>query len=116
MTLPRFLQFMQQRGGKSAGAIRVSLGLVSNFADVERFLAVRRRLPRPDAAALGALTFDDRQLPRHPRRQLTQIRRNRGDRKIAEQTFLCGSAISAVSCRVYFRLPVWYRSAAILAW
>ena len=29
---------MQQRGGKSAGAIRVSLGLASNFADVERFL------------------------------------------------------------------------------
>ena len=42
-------EVMQHRGGKSAGAIRVSLGLASNFADVERFLAVRRRLPRPDA-------------------------------------------------------------------
>ena len=49
MTLPRFLQVMQQRGGKSAGAIRVSLGLVSNFADVDRFLRLRRRLPRSDA-------------------------------------------------------------------
>ena len=29
---------MQHRGGKSAGAIRVSLGLASNFADAERFL------------------------------------------------------------------------------
>ena len=38
MTLPRFLQMMQQRGDKSAGAIRVSLGLASNFADVDRFL------------------------------------------------------------------------------
>jgi molybdenum cofactor sulfurtransferase len=38
ITLPPFLQVMQQRGGKSAGAIRVSLGLASNFADVERFL------------------------------------------------------------------------------
>jgi len=34
ITLPRFLQIMQHRGGKSAGAIRVSLGLASNFADV----------------------------------------------------------------------------------
>ena len=49
MTLPRFLQVMQQRGGKSAGAIRVSLGLASNFADVDRVPAVRRRVPRPDA-------------------------------------------------------------------
>ena len=38
MTLPRFLQVIHHRG-KSAGAIRVSLGLVSNFADVERFVA-----------------------------------------------------------------------------
>ena len=32
MTMPRFLQFIKHRGGKSAGAIRVSLGLASNFA------------------------------------------------------------------------------------
>ena len=38
MTLPRFLQVIQHRGGKSAGAIRVSLGLVTNFSDVWRFL------------------------------------------------------------------------------
>ena len=37
MTLPRFLQVIHHRG-KSAGAIRVSLGAVSNFADVERFV------------------------------------------------------------------------------
>ena len=49
MTLPRFLQVMQHRGGKSAGAIRVSLGLVSNFADVERFVAFAAALPRSDA-------------------------------------------------------------------
>src|SRR5262249_40059995 len=29
MTLPHFVQFMQHRGGKSAGAIRVSLGIAS---------------------------------------------------------------------------------------
>ena len=38
ITLPRFLEVVQHRDGKSAGAIRVSFGLVSNFADVERFL------------------------------------------------------------------------------
>ena len=37
MTMPRFLQIIQHRGGKSAGATRASLGLVSNFADVYRF-------------------------------------------------------------------------------
>jgi hypothetical protein len=34
ITRPRVLQVMPQRGGKSAGANRVSLGLASTFADV----------------------------------------------------------------------------------
>jgi selenocysteine lyase/cysteine desulfurase len=39
LNLARFVRFLQSRGdGKSAGAIRVSLGLVSNLSDVERFL------------------------------------------------------------------------------
>ena len=38
MSLPRFLQFITHRGGKSAGAIRVSVGIASNFADVQRFV------------------------------------------------------------------------------
>jgi selenocysteine lyase/cysteine desulfurase len=38
MTLPRFLQVIQHRGGKSAGASRVSLGLASNFSDVDAFV------------------------------------------------------------------------------
>ena len=42
MTLPRFLQIITHRGGKSAGAIRVSLGLASNFADVH---TLRRSSP-----------------------------------------------------------------------
>jgi hypothetical protein len=33
----RFLRLMQGRGHKSAGAIRASIGLASNFADVWRF-------------------------------------------------------------------------------
>ncbi len=44
ITLPLFLQIMQHRGGKSAGAVRVSLGLASNFADVKTFLEFAERL------------------------------------------------------------------------
>ena len=50
MTLPRFSQFMQHRGGKSAGAIRASLGIISNFADAWRFLTF--------ASDFGEVSFD----------------------------------------------------------
>ena len=42
INLQRFLSAMQERGGKTAGAIRVSLGLVSNFADVQHFMTLRK--------------------------------------------------------------------------
>ncbi len=58
ITLPRFLQVMQQRGGKSAGAIRVSLGLVSNFADVERLLTFAAGFRDQATLTIGAVTFD----------------------------------------------------------
>jgi hypothetical protein len=57
MTLPRFLQIMQHRG-KSAGAIRVSLGLVSNFADVERFIEFAATFRDQTALTIGEVTFD----------------------------------------------------------
>ena len=59
ITLPRFLQVMQQRGGKSLGAVRVSLGLVSNIADVDRFLAFAAGFRDQTLTAVGALTVDD---------------------------------------------------------
>ena len=58
MTLPRFLQVMQHRGGKSAGAIRVSLGLASNFADVERFLAFAAGFRDQTRLTMGEVSFD----------------------------------------------------------
>ena len=58
MTLPRFLQMIQHRGGKSAGAIRVSLGLVSNFADVYRFVQFAAELRDQTQLTMGAVTFD----------------------------------------------------------
>jgi selenocysteine lyase/cysteine desulfurase len=58
MTLPRFLQFMQARGGKSAGAIRVSLGLASHERDVDRFVSFLEGLRDQSRLALGQVTFD----------------------------------------------------------
>jgi molybdenum cofactor sulfurtransferase len=58
INLQRFLHFLQHRGGKSAGAIRVSLGLVSNFADVERFLAFAEHLRDQTALSIGTVSFD----------------------------------------------------------
>jgi molybdenum cofactor sulfurtransferase len=58
MTLQRFVQFMQHRGGKSAGAIRASLGLVTNQADVERFYRFAAQFRDQMRLALGEVTFD----------------------------------------------------------
>jgi selenocysteine lyase/cysteine desulfurase len=59
MTLPRFLQFMQQHNGKSTGALRVSLGLVSNADDVARFLTFAAGFRDRTLDNLGGLTVDD---------------------------------------------------------
>jgi selenocysteine lyase/cysteine desulfurase len=58
VTLPRFLQVMQDRGGKSAGAIRVSLGLVSTIADVDRFLTFAAGFLNQTTLTIGAVSFD----------------------------------------------------------
>jgi selenocysteine lyase/cysteine desulfurase len=58
LTLPRFLQVITHRGGKSAGAIRVSLGVASNFADVDRFVRFAAGLRDQTRRALGAVPFD----------------------------------------------------------
>ena len=72
ITLPLFLQIVQRRG-KSAGAIRVSLGLVSNFADVERFVEFASGFRDQTALTIGAVSFDI-ELPGHPRRRLRDRR------------------------------------------
>ncbi len=57
MTLPRFLQVVQHRG-KSAGAIRVSLGAVSNVADVDAFLKFAEGFRDQTALTIGEVEFD----------------------------------------------------------
>ena len=42
MNLPRFVRFIADRSGKTAGAIRISFGIASNFADAQRFLHFAR--------------------------------------------------------------------------
>jgi selenocysteine lyase/cysteine desulfurase len=58
MTLPRFLQVIQHRSGKSAGAIRVSLGLVSNFTDVYRFCRFVADFRDQTRLTIGDVSFD----------------------------------------------------------
>lgn len=58
ITLPRFLQVIHHRGGKSAGAIRASLGLVSNFADVYRFVQFVAGFRDQTRLTIGEVTFD----------------------------------------------------------
>ena len=58
MTLPRFRQVLQHRGGKSAGAIRVSLGLVTNFSDVFRFVRFAAGFRDQTGLTIGEVTFD----------------------------------------------------------
>jgi selenocysteine lyase/cysteine desulfurase len=58
ISLPRFMQIIQHRGGKSAGSIRASLGLVSNFADVDRFLQFVGSFRNQTRLTLGAASFD----------------------------------------------------------
>jgi selenocysteine lyase/cysteine desulfurase len=58
LNLPRFLQFITHRGGRSAGAIRVSFGIASNFADAHRFLDFVAGLRDQTRLTMGDVTFD----------------------------------------------------------
>ncbi|HEY7185948.1 MAG TPA: aminotransferase class V-fold PLP-dependent enzyme, partial [Vicinamibacterales bacterium] len=58
LTLPLFLQMITHRGGKSAGAIRVSFGIASNFADAQRFYEFACTLRDQTRLTIGEATFD----------------------------------------------------------
>jgi selenocysteine lyase/cysteine desulfurase len=53
-----FMRLMRTRGHKSAGAIRVSLGLVSNFADVWRFVRFVEKFRDQTLLTIGEVSFD----------------------------------------------------------
>jgi selenocysteine lyase/cysteine desulfurase len=58
ISLPRFLQIIHHRGGKSAGALRVSLGIASNFSDVYRFAQFVAGFRDKTQFAVGEVSFD----------------------------------------------------------
>ena len=70
LTLARFLEIVTARGGKSAGAIRVSFGLASNFADAERFVQFAKSLSRSVAPRDRRGDVRHRVLSHHARRKL----------------------------------------------
>jgi hypothetical protein len=58
LTLPLFLQMIAHEGGKSAGAIRVSFGIASNFVDAKRFIDFASSLRDQTRLTIGAASFD----------------------------------------------------------
>ncbi len=58
MSLPRFLRVIEHRAGKSAGAIRVSYGLASNFADAQQVVEFVAGLRDQTRLAIGDIAFD----------------------------------------------------------
>ena len=58
MTMPRFLEVVEHRGGRSVGAIRVSLGIASNFADAWRFVEFVTGFRDQTRLTIGEVTFD----------------------------------------------------------
>lgn len=58
INLGSFMQLMEMRAHKSAGAIRVSIGLVSNFADVWKFVQFVARFRDQTRYSVGAVSFD----------------------------------------------------------
>jgi len=58
LNLPHFVQIIQHRGNKSAGAIRISVGLAANFADVYRFMHFAAGFRDKTKMNIGEVTFD----------------------------------------------------------
>jgi len=59
INLQSFSRLMLERGqNKSAGAIRASMGIASNFADAERFLQFVTGFRDQERLAIGEVTFD----------------------------------------------------------
>jgi selenocysteine lyase/cysteine desulfurase len=58
MSLPRFVQIIAHQGNKSAGAIRVSVGIATNFTDVYRFVQFATGFRDKTQLNIGEVTFD----------------------------------------------------------
>jgi selenocysteine lyase/cysteine desulfurase len=58
LTFPQFIAVIEHRSGKSAGAIRASVGLATNYADVHHFMNFIRGFLNKDTDKIGAVEFD----------------------------------------------------------
>ena len=58
INLHSFVRLMRERGHKSAGAIRASIGLATNFRDVWRFLRFISSFRDQTRLAIGEVSFD----------------------------------------------------------
>jgi molybdenum cofactor sulfurtransferase len=58
VTLQSFQKLLQHRGHKSAGSIRISFGVATNFADAWRFLQFVAGFRDQKRIAIGEVTFD----------------------------------------------------------
>ena len=58
LSFSHFVQVIQHRGNKSVGAIRISVGLASNFADVYRFMNFAAGFRDKLNLNIGEVTFD----------------------------------------------------------
>lgn len=58
VSMQSFQRLLQRRGHKSAGSIRVSFGVVTNFADVWRFLQFVARFRDQTRMTIGEVTFN----------------------------------------------------------
>ena len=58
INLLSFVRMMQERGHKSAGAIRASIGIATNFADVWRFLRFVAGFRDQTRLTIGDVSFD----------------------------------------------------------
>jgi molybdenum cofactor sulfurtransferase len=58
INLLRFSHWLQEHSGKSAGAIRVSTGIASNYDDIARFLTFASSFKDQTTSAIGNVSFD----------------------------------------------------------
>ena len=58
LSFPQFISMIEHKSGKSAGAIRASVGIATNFADVYRFMHFIHGFLDKDTDKIGAVEFD----------------------------------------------------------
>jgi selenocysteine lyase/cysteine desulfurase len=56
--LPAFVEYLEHSAGKSSGAVRISVGLATNFADVYRLMDFLQGFVDQSSEKIGDVTYD----------------------------------------------------------